>query len=211
MFSAREALYDYRMLSIVRPRVVMADDHPLVLQTAAAILGRAANVVAAVSSGFAAIEAVARLEPDVVVLDIAMPGIDGFETALRLRASGASARIVFLSNHVEDEFVVKALSLGASAFVRKARMQSDLIPAIDHALAGRTFLPSASVLGRSQHAHDKSHHLQLYSSDAVLIASVTAYFETALASGDSIITLASEAHLRAFTAGMEQRGHDVTA
>ncbi len=71
-----------------RGRVVVADDHPRLLTTAISILAQAFDVVASVSDGAAAIDAALRLDPDVVVLDVAMPGLDGFQTAARIRAFG---------------------------------------------------------------------------------------------------------------------------
>src|SRR4029450_14016646 len=141
-----------------RPRVVVADDHPRILDAATAILSRTCDVVASVPDGKTAIEAATRFQPALVVLDIAMPGLDGFQTASRIRASGCEGRIVFLSNHAGDDFVLAGMSRGASAFVAKTRMELDLTSAVAHALTGRSFVPSAAVLPRwrrpASHRHD---------------------------------------------------------
>jgi CheY-like chemotaxis protein len=191
-----------------RPRVIVADDHPLILKTAAAILNRHCEVVAAFPSGAGVAEAAATFNPDVVVLDIAMPQVDGYETATQIRAGGSSMPIVFLSNHVGDDFILKALSVGASAFVPKPRMHSDLIEAIGHALDGRTFLPSPDVLPRWHHRDSQQHDLEIYGSDALLAAAVIDLFVNALSVGHSIFALATETHLQVFDERFRARGLD---
>jgi DNA-binding NarL/FixJ family response regulator len=191
-----------------RARVVIADDHPRVLNTATSILARRFDVVASVAHGMAALEATRRLGPDVVVLDLAMPGLDGFQTAARIRMAGSNARIVFLSNHAGDDFVLASVSRGASAFVAKARMERDLVEAVDHAHAGRKFVPSAAVLPRWHRPAGERHDLQLYAADAFLIDAAMGYFESALETGDAIIAIASEPHRRALDAAFRARGFD---
>ena len=106
----------------LRPRVVIADDHRFFLETATTLLGSAFDVVAAVTRGEAAIAAAASLDPDLVVLDIAMPGLDGFQTASAILAHEPRRRIAFLSAHSEDDYVLEGLNRGASAFIPKTRM-----------------------------------------------------------------------------------------
>ena len=100
-----------------RPRVVLADDHPLILEAALGVLTPSFDVVAAVGSGTDAIAATTRLDPDIVVLDIAMPGLDGFQTASAIAARGPRPRIAFMSAHLEDEYILEGLNRGGSAFV----------------------------------------------------------------------------------------------
>src|SRR5437016_427343 len=87
-------------------RVVVADDHSEMRDVVTSTLAKAFDVVMSVADGLSAVDAAVRLRPDAVVLDIEMPGLDGFQTAMRIRASGSNARIVFLSNHVGDDFVL---------------------------------------------------------------------------------------------------------
>jgi DNA-binding NarL/FixJ family response regulator len=194
-----------------RARVVVADDHPAVLATITSILTPAFDVVAAAANGAGAIDATAQLHPDVVVLDIEMPGLDGFQTAARIRASGSGARVVFLSNHTGDDFVLAGISRGGSAFVPKVRMDRDLVDAIDLALSGRSFVPAASVLPRWSRPPGRQHDLQLYASDAFLIDAVMAFYETALEVGDSIIAIATPPHLEALDQQFRRRGFDPDA
>jgi len=105
----------------------------------AAVLGGAYDIVGTVGDGLSLLESAARLEPDVIVSDIGMPGLDGFGAARSLRRSGCRSRLVFLTVHEDADFAREGLALG-DAYVVKARMATDLPTAIHEALAGRTFV-----------------------------------------------------------------------
>jgi DNA-binding NarL/FixJ family response regulator len=98
------------------------------------------EVVGTVGSGTAMISEAMRLNPDVIVADISMPDMTGIEAARRLRARGSMARVVFLTIHSETEFIEACLAAGALGYVAKIHMKTDLIPAINAALAGRSFI-----------------------------------------------------------------------
>jgi CheY-like chemotaxis protein len=191
-----------------RPRVVIADDHPGVLNAAASMLAQTCDVVATAADGAAALEATLRFVPDVVVLDVAMPRLDGFATAARITAAGSPARIMFLSDHADEDFVLAGVSFGAVAFVAKSTMRRDLLSAVGHALAGRAFIPSAGVLPRWRRPVGLRHHLQLYSTDTFLVDAATRFFATALRSGDSIVAVATETHKLALDVCLRAGGHD---
>jgi DNA-binding NarL/FixJ family response regulator len=109
------------------------------LARASAVLSRGCSVVGAVKDGRSAIDAAVRLHPDVIVLDISMPGMSGFEVAARLRESGSNAALVFLTVHDEEEFVTVAKSVGGTGYVTKPRLASDLMHAVLEAREGRPF------------------------------------------------------------------------
>ena len=90
--------------------------------------------------GAAALEEAARINPDLIILDITMSRIDGIETARHLRASGSRAKIVFLTVHADPDYVREGLAAGATGYVVKSRLASDLVPALREALAGRSFV-----------------------------------------------------------------------
>jgi DNA-binding NarL/FixJ family response regulator len=131
---------------VVRPRVLLADDDAGVLRAISRTLATDFEVVATVTDGRKALDAVPLLDPDVVVLDISMPGLNGFHTAEELRRFGSRAKIVFLTMHEDDDFVSKAIRCGAMGYVLKMLASSDLAPALHHALAGRRYLPSLTPL-----------------------------------------------------------------
>ena len=129
-----------------RTTVLLADDHGDFLATAVRHLEPHFEVLRAVTDGQALLDEAARLEPDIVVLDISMPLLNGIEAARRLKAAGSPARIVFLTMHADPDYVRAALATGALGYVVKSRLASDLLPSIREALAGRSFVsPSISL------------------------------------------------------------------
>ena len=125
-----------------RRRVLLADDHPLLLERVTTFLQPTFDVVGVAHNGLEMVEKAMRLDPDIIVADISMPGIDGIEAANRLREMGARATVVFLTIHESREFVEACLATGALGFVVKSHMRIDLMPAIDAALSGRCFVSS---------------------------------------------------------------------
>jgi len=123
-----------------RPRLLVADDHRAMLDSLVGLLSGEFDVVATVSDGLSAVTKAALLEPDLLVLDIAMPGLSGIAAAARLKESGSSAKIVFVTNLKNREFVQESLALGEIGFVDKDRLVADLLPAIRNVLAGQSFV-----------------------------------------------------------------------
>jgi DNA-binding NarL/FixJ family response regulator len=118
----------------------MADDHEAFLAAAVRLLEPEFHVVGAVGDGQALLDAAARLSPDVVVLDVSMPLLNGIEAARRLRNAGTPARVVFLTAYADPGFVWAALEAGAHGYVVKSRVASDLPLALREVLAGRPFV-----------------------------------------------------------------------
>jgi DNA-binding NarL/FixJ family response regulator len=121
------------------PKVLIVDDSDMTLTRAHSVLSATCVVVASVSCPHAALQAASALDPDVVVLDISMPGMNGFELAQRLAAEGSRARLVFLTMHEEEELILAARNAGAIGYVVKTRLASDLGLAVREAHAGRPF------------------------------------------------------------------------
>jgi DNA-binding NarL/FixJ family response regulator len=125
-------------------RVLVADDLDSVLDAVAALLRDSFDIVGMVSDGRTALEAILKLEPDLAVLDISMPGLSGIEVARELKSRGDRTKIVFLTVHEDSDIIATCLSVGALGYVSKALMDSDLIPAMNEALAGRVFVSHLS-------------------------------------------------------------------
>jgi DNA-binding NarL/FixJ family response regulator len=128
------------MTATDQARVLLVDDNPEILERAAAILSRACTVVGTVNDGRAALESVRALRPDVIVLDISMPGMSGLEVAAHLRRAGSSVPIVFLTIHDDEELVRAAQAAGGIGYVSKTLLPSDLIIAVNEACAGRPYV-----------------------------------------------------------------------
>lgn len=127
-----------------RPRILLADDHSLLLERVAKFLQPTFEVVGIARNGLEMIDAAVRLKPDIIVTDISMPELDGIEAAHRLRQMGNTVIIVFLTIHESSEFVDACLAEGAMGYVVKSHVKRDLIPAIHAALSGRCFVSPAS-------------------------------------------------------------------
>jgi DNA-binding NarL/FixJ family response regulator len=123
-----------------RARVLLADDHEEFLAVEVQLLEPEFEVVTTASDGREVLEKATRFSPDVVILDITMSKICGIETARHLRAAGTRAKIVFLTVHCDPDYVRAGLDAGATGYVVKSRLASDLVFALREALAGRSFV-----------------------------------------------------------------------
>jgi DNA-binding NarL/FixJ family response regulator len=121
-------------------RILVADDHAGARELVKGILEPTFEVIGTVDNGKALVETARRLHPDVIITDISMPILNGIEAAKQLMESGSRANVVFLTVHSDPDFVRACLNVGASGYVVKLRMDSDLLPAVREALAGRIFL-----------------------------------------------------------------------
>jgi two-component system response regulator DegU len=131
-------------LSMPPKRVLVADDLAPVLDAVAELLRDSFDVVGMVSDGKVALDAVLALEPDLVVLDISMPGLSGLDVAKELRNRAKKTKIVFLTVDHDSGIMAACLSAGALGYVVKELMATDLIPAMNEALAGRVFVSRLS-------------------------------------------------------------------
>ena len=132
---------------MTRPRVLLADDHGLLLEAFEKLLEPRCEVVGKVGDGRALLTAAAELEPDVVVLDISMPKLDGLAAGRHLKKTHPDVKLVYLTVHEDPEMAAECLELGASAFLIKGSAASELFDAIQGAMEGRSYvtpLPSAS-------------------------------------------------------------------
>jgi len=123
-------------------RVLLADDHSLVRAGIRSLLGAMADVqvVAEASSGEEALELAAREQPDVVLMDIAMKGITGLDAAARMRERHPGVRVVILSMHSGEEYVLQALRAGAAGYLLKDSAKAELELAVRAVARGETYL-----------------------------------------------------------------------
>lgn len=122
------------------PRILLADDHPQILSNLCRLADTVGEVVGAVSDGRTAVTESLRLRPDVVVLDLVMPGVEGLEAARLLRRDLPGCKAIICSMYAHSELIAETFSAGAVGLVRKQSAHADLAPAIRAALNGETFV-----------------------------------------------------------------------
>lgn len=128
---------------MTRPRVLLADDHRIVTEGLKGILADRFELVGVVQDGRSMLEATRTLRPDVIVADIAMPGVNGIEALELLRKEGLDTPVVFLTMHREAAYARRALEAGAAGYVLKHAAPDELSQAIAAALEGGTFVSPA--------------------------------------------------------------------
>jgi DNA-binding NarL/FixJ family response regulator len=125
-----------------KPRVLLADDHALVLEGFKKLLEEYCQVVGSAEDGRALLDAAKRLRPDIVVLDISMPKLNGLDAARRLRKMLPQARLIFVTVHADQDYVNQAFKAGASAYLLKRSAGSELLQAIDAVMKGNYYVTS---------------------------------------------------------------------
>ena len=124
-----------------RATVLLADDHAIVLEGLASLLRDEFALVGTVTDGTGLIAAARQLRPDVIVTDMAMPGMSGLDALRQLKAETLAAKVIFLTMHADAQLAATALRAGASGFVAKHAAGKELIAAIHTVLRGGKYLP----------------------------------------------------------------------
>ena len=130
---------------VARPRVLLVDDNEAMLARAKAALTTYCDVVGAVGDGQTALAAAGTLRPDVIVLDISMPGLNGVEVVRRLHAELPSTRTLVLTMHEDEEYVLHVVRAGAAGYLLKDSPISELINAVKQLHAGRAHFGAAAA------------------------------------------------------------------
>lgn len=125
-----------------RPRVLIVDDHRVVAEGLVRLLSDRFDVVDTINDGRLAVEAVSRLRPAVVLLDISMPFVSGLEVMRQLKRHRVDSRAIMLTMHADPDIAVAALKAGASGFVLKDASGDELVTALEVVLEGGVFLAS---------------------------------------------------------------------
>jgi DNA-binding NarL/FixJ family response regulator len=201
-------------------RVLVVDDHEPFRRFTCSTLGkrRDLQVIGEASDGLEAVRKAEELKPDLIVLDIGLPTLNGIEVARRIRKLCPECKILFMSQGSSADVAQEAFSLGALGYVVKAHAGSELLAAVEAVCQGRQFVSkglsghhwtSATnaqspdhffpqevlpplVPGRTKITH--SHEVQFYSDDAAFLLGVTSFIEAALKAGNPVIVVATESH-----------------
>jgi DNA-binding NarL/FixJ family response regulator len=196
-------------------RILIADDHQGWRHQVRSLFQARPQwqVIAEAADGPEAIQKAAQLAPDLIVLDIGLPKLNGIEAARRIRQLSPSSKIVFLSQNNDRDVVQAALATSALGYVHKTDAQSELLPAVDAVLWGKQFVSKSlrgyesadSTVKQVPHRHE----VQFYSDDAVFLDTFARFIAVALRSGDAAIVVATESHREALALRLKTQGVDV--
>jgi len=193
-------------------RVLVVDDYlPWRQFVCSALLARPTwQVIGQVSDGLEAVQKAQDLQPDLIVLDIGLPTINGIEAARRMRTSAPGSKILFLSENSSVEIVEEALRTGAAGYVVKSRAAQELLPALDAILQlsladGDLIRPRSGISGRL------SHQLEVYREDSSFVDGFATTIELALRSGNAMVVMAGKSHLASIQQRLRSDGVDVDA
>ena len=125
-----------------KPRLLLADDHTILVEGLKALLAPEFEVVATAGDGRAVLEAAKEYQPDIILLDISMPGLNGIEAARRLKQSSLDAKLIILTMHGDLSFVRAAFEAGACGYVLKQSAATELVTALREVDTGRRYISS---------------------------------------------------------------------
>jgi DNA-binding NarL/FixJ family response regulator len=215
-------------------RVLVVDDYEPFRRFICSTLGKKPElrVICQVSDGLEAVQKAEELQPDLIVIDIGLPTLNGMEAARRIRKLSPKSKILFVSQESSADVVEEALSLGALGYVVKTHAGSELLAAVEAVRQGRKFV-SSGLSGHSfthatdAHAPDRlchqgalpslaprkeeitrSHEVQFYPDDASFLTGFSCFIEAALRAGNTVIVVATESHRKSLLQRLQARGVD---
>ena len=134
----------------IRPRVLLADDHRMLVDALKGILEPRCKVVAAVGDGRELLKAAAKLQPDIIVLDIAMPQLNGLDAARHLKPIMPKVKFIFMTMNEDPDLVGEAFRAGASAYLLKRQAAFELTDAVEKVLKGGSYVTPGAAEGQAK-------------------------------------------------------------
>jgi DNA-binding NarL/FixJ family response regulator len=175
------------------------------------------QVIGEASDGFEAVHQARKLQPDLILLDIGLPTLNGIEAARQIREVSAASKILFVSENRSTDIVEEALNTGAGGYVVKSNAAGELLPAVNAVLEGRPFLSRILMGNESIEPMKKSdatiphcHEVAFCQDEASLVGSYAAYIQSALQNGHAVIMVAIEPHRTSLASRLERDGLGVT-
>ena len=177
-------------------RVLIVEDYEQFRQYLSSTLQQEAEfqVVGEACDGLDAIQKAEVLKPDVVLLNVGLPKLNGFQVARRLRQIAPLAKILFVSQEFSFDMVQAGLREGAKGYIHKFRVQRDLLPAIRSILEGKYFVTGVTRAGVGQQNKEVRHEVQICSENAICLQRFTDFTAEALESGNAAVLIATEPH-----------------
>ena len=176
-------------------RILLVEDYAPFRRRIAAALQQSEYQTIEAADGLEGVQKAEELQPDVILLDINLPKIHGFEVAKEVRRLAPHARLLFLSQESSPDIVKQALSLGALGYIQKVSAAADLLPAIEAALAGRRFVSQSVAFTEAADAPARRRHEILFCpDDAAIVEGFSRCLAAALNAGDAAIVLATGSH-----------------
>jgi DNA-binding NarL/FixJ family response regulator len=218
-------------------RVLVVDDYKSFRQFVLSTLGQTPDmqIIGEASDGLEAVQKAEELQPDLIVLDIGLPKLNGIEAARRIRKLAPESKIIFLSLETSADVVQEALSLGALGYVVKAHAGSELLAAVEMVRQGRQFVSSGlsghsfndatqaqvpdhlcrkealpSLVPRSGKI-DRSHAVEFYSDEASFLVGIARFIEAALNAGNAVIVVVTESHRNILFQRLQAHGWNIGA
>lgn len=195
-------------------RILIADDHEGWRHQARSLLQAEPRwqVIAEASDGSEAVQKAAELKPDLVLLDIGLPKLNGIEAARRIRELSPDSKIIFLSLYNSPDVVQAALRTGALGYVYKADAQSELLPAVDAVLRSKRFVSSSlknyGFTDTSVEGVPHRHEVLFYSDDMVFLERFARFIAGTLNAGNAAIVLLTKSHQDSLLLRLEAEGVD---
>lgn len=168
------------------------------------------RLVSEASDGLEAIQKIEELRPDLILLDIGLPSLNGIKVAERARAIAPQAKLLFVSQESSPEVVKETFRAGGHGYVQKASVLSDLMPAIESVLANKRFVSSGLVPVDKPNA-PRRHEIMFCSNDGVLLDGLTSFVARALNAGNAALVCATESHRRILLERLRTQGVEIDA
>jgi len=206
---------DEELLSSIR--ILVVDDYRPFRQWVCSRLGKKPElqVVGEAADGLEAVQKAEELKPDLIVLDVGLPKLNGIEAARKIRQLSPSSKIVFLSLNRDLEVVRAALSTGALGYVLKTDARSELLPAVDAVLRGKQFVSSRlkgyEFTDTAEEKAPHCHEVLFYSDEAILLDTFARFIAVALKSGRAAIVVITESRSDGLVSRLKAQGLDVDA
>jgi DNA-binding NarL/FixJ family response regulator len=207
-------------------RVLVVEDHEPIRRFICSILEKELDVcvVGLVSDGLAAVQGAQELQPDLILLDIGLPTLNGIEAARRIRKVSPTSKILFVTENRSTDILEEALSTGAGGYVVKSDAGSELLPAIEAVLHGEQFVSAGlkdrnsidtdralreRVVARSRLQSVERHELRLYADDTAFVDGFAQSIEATLENRNAIVVIVTESHRADLLQKLRADGVDV--